>query len=108
MRKSSLTNTRLPALPTFSNSFGQPSQYAYYGWQVRPFASTPQLFFKLTGGVIHGYKFPYHKKIPLNNKNGWGITAIPAVGWNLNENWGGQLNLLGTSALMFQLNYSMR
>ena len=91
----------------FSNSFGQPSQYAYYGWQFRPLGSTPQLYFKLTGGVIHGYKFPYHKKIPFNNKNGWGITAIPAVGWNLNENWGGQLNLLGTSALMFQLNYSM-
>ena len=91
----------------FSNSFGQPSQYAYYGWQFRPLGSTPQLYFKLTGGVIHGYKFPYHKKIPFNNKNGWGITAIPAVGWNLNENWGGQLNLLGNSALMFQLNYSM-
>ena len=92
----------------FSNSFGQPSQYAYYGWQIRPLSGTPQLFFKLTGGVIHGYKYPYHKKIPLNNKNGWGLTAIPAVGWNFDEHWGGQLNLLGKSALMFQLNYSIR
>ena len=25
----------------FSNSFGQPSQYAYYGWQFRPLGSTP-------------------------------------------------------------------
>jgi len=92
----------------FSNSFGQPSQYAYYGWQFQPLASTPQLFLKLTGGVIHGYKYPYHRKIPLNNRNGWGITAIPAVGWNYNQHWGGQLNVLGKSALMFQLNYTMR
>ena len=89
----------------FSNSFGQASQYAYYGWQVRPFSSTPQLFFKLTGGVIHGYKYPYHEKIPFNSKDGWGLTLIPAMGWNLNEHWGGQVNLLGKSALMFQLNY---
>ncbi|MFE1572588.1 hypothetical protein ACFIQG_12290 [Comamonas odontotermitis] len=92
----------------FSNSFGQPSQYAYYGWQFRPLSGTPQLFFKITGGVIHGYKYPYHKKIPLNNKNGWGLTAIPALGWNFDEHWGAQLNLLGKSALMFQLNYSIR
>ena len=92
----------------FSNSFGQPSQYAYYGWQFRPVSAAPQLFFKITGGVIHGYKYPYHKKIPLNNKNGWGLTAIPAMGWNFDDHWGAQLNLLGKSALMFQLNYSIR
>ena len=91
----------------FSNSFGQPSQYAYYGWQFQPLSSTPQLFLKLTGGVIHGYKYPFHQKIPLNNRHGWGLTAIPAVGWNLNQHWGGQVNLLGKSALMFQLNYAI-
>ena len=62
----------------------------------------------LCNNAIHGYKYPYHKKIPLNNKNGWGITAIPALGWNFDEHLGGQLNLLGKSALMFQLNYSIR
>lgn len=95
-------------LALFSNSFGQFSQYAYYGWMFRPFDSTPQLYFKLTGGVIHGYKYPYNKKIPLNNKNGWGITAIPAVGWDFNSHWGAQLNLLGNSGLMFQANYTFR
>ena len=99
---------QLAGLALFSNSFGQFTQYAYYGWQFRPFDSAPQLFFKITGGVIHGYKYPYHKKIPLNNKNGWGFTAIPAVGWNFNQNWGAQVNVLGNSAMMFQLNYTMR
>ena len=99
---------QLAGLALFSNSFGQFTQYAYYGWQFRPFDNAPQLFFKITGGVIHGYKYPYHKKIPLNNKNGWGFTAIPAVGWNFNQNWGAQVNVLGNSAMMFQLNYTMR
>ena len=100
-----LDSHQVAGFAVFSNSFGQSSQYAYYGWQVRPFSSTPQLFFKLTGGVIHGYKYPYHEKIPFNSKDGWGLTLIPAMGWNLNEHWGGQVNLLGKSALMFQLNY---
>ena len=90
----------------FKNSFGQPSQYAYYGWRFRPFDGG--LFFKLTGGVIHGYKFPYNKKIPFNNKHGWGLTAIPAVGYDFNKNWGGQINVLGNAGVMFQLNYTVR
>lgn len=92
----------------FKNSFGQPSQYAYYGWRFRPFDSVPGLFFKITGGVIHGYKFPYNKKIPFNNKHGWGLTAIPAVGYDFNKNWGGQINVLGNAGVMFQLNYTVR
>ena len=92
----------------FSNSFGQPTQYAYYGWRFRPFDSTPGLFIKLTAGVIHGYKYPYNKKIPLNNKNGWGSTAIPAIGYDFTKNWGAQVNVLGNAGLMFQLNYTMR
>lgn len=92
----------------FKNSFGQPSQYAYYGWRFRPFDSAPGLFFKITGGVIHGYKFPYNKKIPLNNKHGWGLTAIPAVGYDFNKNWGAQINVLGNAGMMFQLNYTVR
>ena len=62
----------------------------------------------LTGGVIHGYKEPYHRKIPFNDKSGWGLTAIPAVGYDFSRNWGAQINVLGTAGLMFQLNYTMR
>lgn len=92
----------------FRNSFGQPSQYAYYGWRFRPFDSMPGLFVKLTGGVIHGYKYPYNKKIPFNNRHGWGITAIPALGYDFTPNWGGQINVLGNAGLMFQINYTVR
>ena len=92
----------------FSNSFGQPSQYLFYGRRWQPLDSTPQLFIKLTGGVIHGYREPYHKKIPFNTRSGWGLTAIPAVGWQFSREWGAQVNLLGTAGVMLQLNYSLR
>ena len=92
----------------FKNSFGQRSQYTYYGWRFRPFDSAPGLFIKLTGGIIHGYKFPFNKKIPLNNRHGWGITAIPALGYDFNRNWGAQVNVLGNAGVMFQLNYTVR
>lgn len=103
-----LDERQIAGFAYFSNSFGQPSQYAYYGWRFRPFDSAPGLFFKLTAGVIHGYKFPYNKKIPFNNKHGWGVTAIPAVGYEFDRNWGAQVNMLGNAGLMFQLNYTVR
>lgn len=103
-----LDERHVAGFAVFSNSFGQPSQFAYYGWRFQPFDSTPQLYFKITGGLIHGYKYPYHKKIPLNTSSGWGLTAIPAVGWNFTPEWGAQVNLLGNSAVMFQLNYSLK
>ena len=103
-----LDERQLAGFAYFSNSFGQPSQYAYYGWRFRPFDSAPNLFFKVTAGIIHGYKYPYDKKIPLNNRHGWGITAIPAIGYDFTPNWGAQVNVLGNAGLMFQLNYTVR
>ena len=57
----------------FDNSFGQPSQYLYAGrsWQL---FSTNWAYFKLTGGLLHGYKEPYEDKIPLN-----GLGVAPAI-----------------------------
>ncbi|QNP48493.1 hypothetical protein [Diaphorobacter aerolatus] len=103
-----LGERELAGFAVFNNSFGQFSQYGYYGWKFRPLDSHQAFFFKLTGGVIHGYKYPYNKKIPLNNKNGWGVTVIPAIGWDFGHNWGAQVNLLGKSALMFQASYTFR
>lgn len=83
-----LDERHIAGLAIFSNSFGQFTQYAYYGWQFRPFDSMPKFYAKITGGIIHGYKEPYEKKIPLNHKSGWGITAIPAIGYQVTPNWG--------------------
>ena len=91
----------------FSNSFGQPSQYVYVGAKFRHADTSPKLFTKITGGILHGYKEPYHKKIPINTKNGWGIGATLSVGWDFNRNTAVQLNLLGTAGLMLQFNHTL-
>ncbi len=92
----------------FSNSFGQPTQYLYYGWRFEPISAAPQLFLKLSAGVIHGYKEPYHKKIPFNSKSGWGFTAIPAIGWQFSPELSMQVDVLGTAGVMFQFNYTFK
>jgi hypothetical protein len=101
-----LAGRSVAGLALFSNSFGQPSQYLYYGWRFTPLRAAPGVFFKLTGGVLHGYKKPFHRKIPLNTSSGWAFTIIPAAGYDFTPHIGAQVNVLGKSALMFQLNYS--
>lgn len=93
-----LDERHIAGLAIFSNSFGQFTQYAYYGWQFRPFDSMPKFYAKITGGIIHGYKEPYEKKIPLNHKSGWGITAIPAIGYQVTPNWGRSSTCWATQA----------
>jgi hypothetical protein len=67
----------------FDNSFGQASQYVYAGWMAHPFPAASALapfYFKLTGGLVHGYKEPYRDKIPFN-KAGVAPVIIPSFGY---------------------------
>jgi hypothetical protein len=64
---------------SFTNSFGQPSQYVYGGW-LYPIPQHESFYLKLSAGVIHGYEPPYQDKIPYNN-NGYAPGAIPAAGY---------------------------
>lgn len=57
----------------FDNSFGQPSQYLYAGYSW-PILGRDWAYFKLTGGLLHGYKEPHEDKIPLN-----GLGVAPAI-----------------------------
>ena len=92
----------------FNNSFGQPSQYVYVGAKFRPEPSMPKLFTKISAGVIHGYKPPYEKKIPINTSSGWGLGVIPSIGWDFNEQTAAQLNVLGAAGLMLQFNVTLK
>jgi len=51
-------------LGIFDNSFGQKSEYLYAGYKWDLFGSK-LFYFKLTGGLLHGYKGEYKDKIPL-------------------------------------------
>lgn len=93
----------LYGLMAFSNSFGQPSAYAYYGRVYRNvWDRSESLYLKLTLGLIYGYKVPYDDKVPLNY-NGFSPGIIPAVGWRLDQSWSVQMNFLGTAAVMLMV-----
>lgn len=63
----------------FYNSFDQPTEYVYVGKLWRPFDRAPLVHFKLTGGLIHGYKQDYRDKIPYN-QHGIAPAILPAIG----------------------------
>ena len=97
------TDHSLWGLSLFSNSFGQPSAYAYYGHEWNGLAGRDALYAKLSAGIIYGYKGQYEDKIPLNHR-GFAPAIIPAVGWRLTPNDAVQAMVLGTAGLMFSYN----
>lgn len=89
----------------FNNSFDQKSQYLYFG-KVWPLESVDEnLYVKLTGGLLLGYKDPYENKIPIN-WNGVGIGALPAVGYKFGDA-NIQVNFLGTAGIMITFGYDI-
>ncbi|MEP7327698.1 MAG: hypothetical protein ABI777_00700 [Betaproteobacteria bacterium] len=85
----------------FDNSFGQNSQYVYGGLLWRPFESAQPLYFKLTAGIIHGYKGEYQNKIPFNNA-GIAPGILPSMGYCYNR-FCSELVLFGTAGMMLTL-----
>lgn len=68
----------------FDNSFGQVTQYVYGGYRARPLPDLQAFYFKVSAGLIHGYKDEYAKKIPLNDA-GVAPVIIPTLGYCLNR-----------------------
>lgn len=91
----------------FRNSFGQPSGYLYGGQRYNGIFSQEKLFAQWTVGLLYGYKEPYEHKVPLNH-NGYSPGAVLSVGWQFSPMYSAQVNVLGTSALMFQLSADFR
>ena len=64
----------------FKNSYNQDTQLVYWGAKFRPLDSTPNLYIKVIGGLIHGYKNQYQDNIPLNNF-GTAPVVLPSIGY---------------------------
>ena len=81
--ESHFNNHWLVGAAVFRNSFDQSSQLLYMGKKWDLFESQ-YWYFKVTGGLLHGYKEPYEDKIPYN---GLGVAPvlIPSVGFRLNH-----------------------
>jgi hypothetical protein len=91
----------------FSNSFGQPSGYLYYGGVYNNLFGSSNWYFKWTGGIIYGYKPPYQNKVPFN-RNGWSPGLIAGVGYRITPQLSAQVNALGNSAVMLSFGYELR
>ena len=95
-----LPGGRLCGISVFSNSFGQPSTYVYAGQQFNRFLGQPNVFLKVTAGIMYGYVGEYQNKVPLNYR-GFSPAIIPSLGYKLTEHDSVQVKLLGTAGLMF-------
>lgn len=91
----------------FSNSFGQDSGYLYLGKRYYDLLDQPKLFFQWSAGLLYGYTDAYEDKVPLNYK-GFSPGLVVSLGWQFDQQFGAQLNLLGNSGLMLQLSYDWR
>jgi hypothetical protein len=91
-----MKNNWLFGLALFDNSFGQNSQFLYAGYMWDLFGSE-HFYFKLTGGLLHGYKEPYEDKIPLN---GLGVAPaiLPTFGFQY-KFFVTEVNIAGTAAI---------
>ncbi|NCF63945.1 MAG: sn-glycerol-3-phosphate transporter [Gammaproteobacteria bacterium] len=94
--ESEMKNNWVFGLAVFDNSFGQNSQYLYTGYKWDLFGSK-LWYFKLTGGLLHGYKEPYEDKIPLNEL-GVAPAILPTLGFQY-KFFVVEANLAGTAAL---------
>jgi hypothetical protein len=96
-----LPGNRSCGFSVFNNSFGQPSAYAFMGWQWPGLVpSWPDLYVSATAGIIYGYVGQYKDKVPLN-VGGFSPVIIPAVGYRLSQRTALEVQLLGTAAVMF-------
>lgn len=94
----------LQGLSVFSNSFGQPSFFLYpWGKVHRPMRRENSLYVKWAAGLLYGYRGRFEDKVPFN-QNGFSPGLILGLGWDFKPGYQAQLNLLGTSAVMFTLN----
>ena len=98
-----LGGSRLWGLAIFDNSFGQDSQYLYLGQKWRAFESD-QWYYKLTGGLLHGYKEPYDDKIPLNDL-GVAPAIVPTLGYR-NKSFFAEFSQLGLAAGLITVGFS--
>ena len=95
-----VNGNRFCGVALFRNSFGQPASYVYVGKQWNNLLGNPQLFAKVSAGLIYGYKGKYQDKIPFND---YGIAPaiIPSLGYTFTSSDSAQVMLLGTAGLLF-------
>jgi hypothetical protein len=57
--------------------------------------------------LLYGYTGQYRNKVPLNYK-GFSPGVVAGIGWQFTRTVAGQINLLGTSAVMLQFSIDIK
>ncbi|MBL8351625.1 MAG: ABC transporter ATP-binding protein [Burkholderiaceae bacterium] len=91
----------------FTNSFGQPSAYAYIGQRYDNLLDQPPLFFQWSFGILYGYTGKYASKVPMNVQ-GFSPGALVGLGWQFDRNASVAFHLLGDAGVMLQFAYDLR
>ena len=102
---SHMSGGRFCGIAIFTNSFGQPSAYAYVGEQWDNMFGNPKLFSKISGGLIYGYKGKHQDKLPFNDL-GVAPVIIPSLGYAVTPTDSAQVFVLGTAGLLFAYAHS--
>lgn len=92
----------------FRNSFGQPSAYAFYGQRLHGgVPALPRFYVEWTAGLMHGYVGERADEVPLNVR---GVSPVFTIspGWQINSQLSGQINVIGTVAVMLQFDWRFR
>lgn len=89
----------------FKNSFYQPCFYLYGAKRWFMPSVADNVYLKLSGGPLYGYRGQYEDKIPFNH-GGFGLAVLPAVGYQSGRT-NFQAVLLGTAAVIFTVGYTL-
>ena len=85
-------------LALFSNSFGQSSQFLYGGYNWTLPKTRELAYFKLTGGLLHGYTGEHEDAVPFNDL-GISPAILPSLGVKY-KRFQSELVLFGTAGMM--------
>lgn len=95
------TSNRFYGLSLFDNSFGQFSQFVYYGWEF-PLPRLHQYArAKLALGIVHGYRDEFEDELALSFGR-FAPGLVPAIGFKKNG-LGVDLLVLSNAALMISV-----
>jgi hypothetical protein len=97
--------TPLAGFTTFRNSFSQRTRYAYAGFRQSLIGNQDaHMYFKVTGGLMHGYRGEYRDKIPLN-QFGTAAVAVPSIGFQF-QRFNAETVVFGVAGVMLNVGYS--
>ena len=97
-------NNHLYGLALFNNSYGQFSQYLYFGKIYKFDDVFNGLRAKVSAGLIHGYRGEFEDNLLLNEELGVAPAIVPGIGYQ-RKRWGIDLYLLGDQAIFLGIGY---